>query len=475
MSFGSIENRSVTEMQLFYPTTQSFPGDRFLWIQRTAYPPGSNYVTFTAPQTYYPSALVLLTFENVSYSTLPGQTQDLSQVKLLWHGETNSPVLVAGTAVSYAVTMLGGTTYTLNEANFAWPSNAVSSVTTSSLQTITSTTNTHQLSFTDFHNQAISLKVSPTNFFACVGGTNVFTASGAPTNLVYHWSASAGAIVTNTGAQNQFAYVVFGTPTNSAAITVTAATLTNTLVGLVGPTNVVTETAAVVPSDRTRKTIGVGEEVVLTLWPICSGTITWSVSGGGTLITTNGIAVVFTAPGQAASPTVTASYNGISYPVSFTVWEPTGVATTAFITTGSYPTNFAQASMQLRVFMAPTSVSFYRVQMGEVPGPATNIWGYFTAYPAANLAHTTAGHFWMLGQSNHWVDTCNTGSNWSPPWTDGGFRWDIPWRWFVAGGPTNLMPTWSQQFSIDAHGTMTIEKFGSSVSRKTNDVVTTNP
>lgn len=58
-----------------------------------------------------------------------------------------------------------------------------------------------------------------------------------------------------------------------------------------------------------------------------------------------------------------------------------------------------------------------------------------------------------------------------PPWSAGSFIWDIPVKWKIGGGPTNSMNGWSQIFSIDANGTVAVEKFGKSVTRGTNGTV----
>jgi len=60
--------------------------------------------------------------------------------------------------------------------------------------------------------------------------------------------------------------------------------------------------------------------------------------------------------------------------------------------------------------------------------------------------------------------------NCSSPWTNGGFSWDIPGQWWIGCEKTNLMQNhWSQTFSIDVSGTMTVEKFGHTATRNIND------
>lgn len=224
------------------------------------------------------------------------------------------------------------------------------------------------------------------------------------------------------------------------------------------------------PLNRQRTTIGVAEEVDMFIIP--ADTVTWSVSAGS-VNPASGSSTRFTAPSNAtATVTVTANYGGGSCGKDFSVKAPSGYNHAIILTTNSYPKNQASAGMELRVWIAPTNVSFYRVEMGEVAGPATNRTGYFTNHPPVN--HTTAGHFWTLSHSNTWRDTCSlTGC--PKPWSDGSFQWDIPVRWKVEGSTiTNSMPDWTQSFTINGSGTVSVQKFGRGVTRTTNDVITTN-
>jgi hypothetical protein len=60
------------------------------------------------------------------------------------------------------------------------------------------------------------------------------------------------------------------------------------------------------------------------------------------------------------------------------------------------------------------------------------------------------------------------------PWTSGGFMWNVPAQWKIGdNGTTNTITGWIQSFSIDGNGTVTIQKFGNTITRNTNDVVNT--
>src|ERR1019366_114048 len=130
-------------------------------------------------------------------------------------------------------------------------------------------------------------------------------------------------------------------------------------------------TAARIPPNRARTTVGVGERVLVTLAGSPAGNWTWSTSAGS-VAPTNGWGTLFTAPSNAANATVTISYPGGSCPVQFIVLEPAGVVAATIAYTSDFSNNVAGALMHLApVIVGPTNVSFYRVQMLEVGLPAT--------------------------------------------------------------------------------------------------------
>jgi hypothetical protein len=91
---------------------------------------------------------------------------------------------------------------------------------------------------------------------------------------------------------------------------------------------IVTETVATSPPDRARKTIGVGEEVKLSLAPALPSSIvpTWTRDGDGDLRGTTGLANLFTAPDRNATTTITANFgSGASCSTVFQTIEPSDV------------------------------------------------------------------------------------------------------------------------------------------------------
>lgn len=227
------------------------------------------------------------------------------------------------------------------------------------------------------------------------------------------------------------------------------------------------------PTNRSRLTIGVAEDVNLNLVNITSGTFAWTTTAGS-LSSTSGPATTLTAPSNASPSTVvTVSFPGGSCSKTFSVLEPTGIDHADIVEKTSFPKNTAQIAVLFKVFVAPTTVSFVKVTMMEVALAATNVTGYFTNYTPAQLFHSSANDPFDLNEDNSWparFDYCDTPLL-PPVWSDGSFTWNIPGKWWIGTGPTNdFANPWSQRFSITASGTVGVEKFGYTVTRTTNDV-----
>jgi hypothetical protein len=238
------------------------------------------------------------------------------------------------------------------------------------------------------------------------------------------------------------------------------------------------------PTNKTRLTIGVGEEVDFSFNPPPPASAVWKTDQG-TLSSSLGPSTRLTAPNTKGQATVTATLpNAPDERISFTVVEPTGVDHAIIIATnipaeGTLGQGDAGAQMELLVFMAPTNVSFYRVQMEEVDENGTNITGYFTQWTPQQLHHWSARANWFyLTQTNSWTDDCWIMPDVLPqPWSSGSFAWHIPWRWGVPSGGYMFShdgpSAWWQVFTIDSLGTAKMTKFNNNwVQRTTNNVIT---
>ena len=85
---------------------------------------------------------------------------------------------------------------------------------------------------------------------------------------------------------------------------------------------ITSETVTTARADRSRKRIGIAERVKLIASP--AGSYTWSVSGGGTLNSTSGSTVTFTAGDRTSTSTITASQGSCTCNIVFTIVEPNG-------------------------------------------------------------------------------------------------------------------------------------------------------
>lgn len=249
-----------------------------------------------------------------------------------------------------------------------------------------------------------------------------------------------------------------------------------------GPFQLVSQCVATNPPNQARTTIGVGEKVNMSFNPPLPTNATWSVSAGSVSLT-NGPSTLFTAPSNAVTSVTVSAQVGQAkpYTMNFNVYAPTGIDHAVIIATNNiqgapnFTSGESGAEMVLNAYFAPTNVSFYRVSVMEVGENATNLTGYFSQFTPSQLYHSSANHWTPLNQANNYSDLDS--GTFSPPWSPGGsFTWNIPANWQVTGsGQTNSMANgWNQVFSIDSSGTVTIQKWGRSVTRTTNNVITTN-
>jgi hypothetical protein len=123
------------------------------------------------------------------------------------------------------------------------------------------------------------------------------------------------------------------------------------------PCAISSSTTALTPLPRNRTTLGVGEGVSLSS---ADGT-GWAVAGAGTLNSTSGGSVIFTANDTAGTAAVTASAQGcVATTLTFNVIAPTSLFFVAV--NGIFHTQgLADIGMQADVYLQPDSVSFARL------------------------------------------------------------------------------------------------------------------
>jgi len=139
-----------------------------------------------------------------------------------------------------------------------------------------------------------------------------------------------------------------------------------------------------------------------------------------------------------------------------------------------YPAGTQGAGMTLEITILPLTVSFYQIQFLEVPGPASEVKGYFSQFPASRLTHQPGVDWAPVGYDNKCPAGCTdtaAASGYLPPYSfrgvsGGSFVWHIPYKYRCnATGSGTQFTTIDQTFSITGSGTTTITKAGASVTR----------
>ena len=154
---------------------------------------------------------------------------------------------------------------------------------------------------------------------------------------------------------------------------------------LIGPLKIETETVATVPADRSRKTLGIGEEVICQILPASTST-TWWVTGGGAVDPPAGSTTTFTASRSPSTPSVHALVGDVECRVDFAVVPPDGEITwlREDAELGVTGTNKVGAESIFFLQVQPTNVSFnYGIFREHIP-EQTIIWPNGTAsiFPA---------------------------------------------------------------------------------------------
>jgi hypothetical protein len=245
---------------------------------------------------------------------------------------------------------------------------------------------------------------------------------------------------------------------------------------------------ATTPPDQSRSTIGVGEEVDLTACG-APGTVTWSASAG-TLSSTNGTSVTYTAPngyflGGSQNCTITVYYTGGSCQMLFTVLNPASINMVRCAIEHTY--NTVLIGMQTHVYIAPDSVNFGAVSVRE---SSANFSGIGVYAPVSGNSHGTTVANPSTGQvvSGHGTlcqsdDECVIGGlgYYSPPPGTGIAVCSIPCQWNCNSSYWVDFHTNSDEKAISSGSsgspanTLTISKSGASWSCSVYDPTTWFP
>jgi hypothetical protein len=183
--------------------------------------------------------------------------------------------------------------------------------------------------------------------------------------------------------------------------------------------------------------------------------------------------MVWEAPAVAANPTITITTPGGNQAIPFTVIVPDDL-TMAVGAHDNIPVGRAGACMITNVTINPLNVSFGRTQWLEVPGPATNVTGYFNRFSAAALRHHPNPRYLPFNDNNTGLSDHAALHRAPTPYSLGTFEWVIPNRYKIDGEPDaqgRFFTDTVQAFSIMADGTVIIDKAGDFVSRTTSNVI----
>ena len=221
-----------------------------------------------------------------------------------------------------------------------------------------------------------------------------------------------------------------------------------------------------------RKELGVGERVTIGVQPT-EEEMPIDISG---CCYTN-LQWRYTAPASARTDTITASCNGVVFPICFTVIEPESiVATSVWCETNEWPGVAGNFVGYFDAAVLPTNVSFQAILTAELGYSATNAVGFFALPEQVGLLdHSVHGanNWHGVGRGNGFSDTVSF-KYFHPPWGNGGsFTWPIEnaWRLRSDGSVTNRMPwrsSYDQRFELEADGTTRIRKFDYVLQQGTN-------
>ena len=218
------------------------------------------------------------------------------------------------------------------------------------------------------------------------------------------------------------------------------------------------QTVATSPANRARTTIGVGEEVTLT---VTGNPATWTKSGGGTLSPNTGTrtSVTFTADDNAGSITITATGSGCSCvnTIAFTIVQPANWTMKRQSGTNlKHTSGRPDCGWTGNEYIHPNDVNFYRIEVRELDSQPVRTGSYLAApwttpiwhggYPLPDQAGpwlTAGNHTDADGTKINMIDDIYSGdagaaaTGNAPPFTVGTMYFPITFQWHIVGNSTN--------------------------------------
>ena len=242
-----------------------------------------------------------------------------------------------------------------------------------------------------------------------------------------------------------------------------------------------TETVETWPSDRARRTLGVGEKVNIIFNPEVPLSSMQTSSETGSIGYNENDEFIYTARTDAGWDSISfRALDGGSDFAYFEVLEPTGVsATTNGYSVVNIPGIAGNFSVSLDLVLLPTNVSFKNnVQIAEIGMMATDITGYFDSLEHSDM-WSHAGGMWINVEANNYCGTDDVSpGGLGPPFSDGTLTWPIPYHWRMTrnGGNGKPFANNDQHFAMTTNGTSRVWKFGKKMERLLNssDITVTN-
>ncbi|MFT3773490.1 MAG: hypothetical protein QM820_49570 [Minicystis sp.] len=243
--------------------------------------------------------------------------------------------------------------------------------------------------------------------------------------------------------------------------------------------NITSQTASTTLPNRSRTKIGVGEMVTLT----CStGAATWTTTAGGTLSSTTGSSVRFTAGDAAATPTITATTSGCSCTITLDVVTPSGYTMIAIPSNASPQVRHdvqgrPDCGFKAAMFLLPVDVSFHALEVRELNDPftATGFYAPFNGKGHRPSGQPSAAAAVLqpkppLGSRANLVDEVYSGDPGGPVKVgkeEAPARFEF--RLAVGPGPWQSFPGSTQVASVTAAGDCTVTKAGAKATTHMND------
>ncbi|MDD2734874.1 MAG: hypothetical protein PHF56_13110 [Desulfuromonadaceae bacterium] len=227
---------------------------------------------------------------------------------------------------------------------------------------------------------------------------------------------------------------------------------------------ITSETIMTQPPDRTRTSIGVGERVSVTF---SLGDAAWTLAGEGFLSSPTGQTIIYRAPSQAQTVTLTATGGGCTATKSFTIIAPTSVKMRTRDTLHHHDS--VTIGLHTDIYILPDTVNFHAIDVREVDVALVSS-GVFAPLaggghirnPPSGVGSAVAATSTVrsgFGTKIDAVDTILLGFLGALPLAAvGRGQWTIPWQYALRGGTFRNFDTVRQVHTCDAIGNLRASK-----------------